>query len=200
MRFNSALMDVLSSKTRVKIISFLINHKATMSEREMASILKISHMSVNRAMRELADLNLVDFTTAGGAHFWKVNRDSYAFKVLSSLLKGASIIRPPIDDLKEAILRNLPQSLVKKVILYGSIAKNLEKSDSDIDIFILVKDAKAKERLEPSIEKLSDLCFKKYGNRLAPYILTEKEAQRKKSLKIMTEINKGIQIFPGKKG
>ena len=76
------------------------------------------------------------------------------------------------------------------------MAKGLEKINSDIDIFILVKNKQSKEMLETSIDKLSNICFEVYGNRLAPYILTEQEVRQKKNLKIISEIDKDIQIFP----
>ncbi len=199
MKFHISLLDVLNSKTKVKIIKFLLTHEASMSEREIASILKISHMSVNRTMRELADMNFVDFVTIGKAHIWKVNSKSYAFKVLSVLIKGVSIIKEPLEDLKNTLLRNLPKTLIRRAVLFGSVAKGLENTNSDIDVFILVKNKRSKEVLEFSIEKLSNICFEVYGNRLAPYILTEQEMKQKKNLRIISEVDKGIQIFPEKK-
>ena len=171
-----------------------------MSEREIASVLNVSHMSVNRTMRELGELNFVNFVTIGKAHLWRVNRKSYAFRVLSELFKGVSGIKGPLEDLKKILLNNLPKTLIKKVVLFGSIAKASERSNSDLDVFILVKDKLSKKKLEPQIEKLSNFCLEVYGNRLAPYILTEQETEQKKNLKIISEINKGIQIFPKKKG
>ena len=196
MRFNVSLLDVLNSKAKVKIIKFLLTHEASMSEREIASVLKISHMSVNRTMRELAEFNFVNFITVGKAHLWRVNRKSYAFKALSSLIKGISGIKNPIEDLKGMLLRNLPKTLIKRAVLFGSVAKGSEKVNSDIDVFILVKDKQSKKKLEPQIEKLSNLCFEVYGNRLSPYILTEREMKQKKDLKVISEIDKGIEIFP----
>jgi len=200
MKFHISLLDTLNSKVKVKIIKFLLTHEASMSEREIASILKISHMSINRTMRELANVNFVDFVTVGKAHLWKVNRKSYAFKMFSILIKDVSGIKEPIEELKDFLLKNIPKTLVKRIVLYGSVAKAMEKVDSDIDIFILVKNKQNKEMLEPSIEKISNLCFEIYGNRLAPYILTKKELYFKKGLKIISEIDKGIQIFPKTKG
>lgn len=199
MKFHISLLDVLNSKTKVKIIKFLLTHEASMSEREIASIVKVSHMSVNRTMRELADMNFVDFVTIGKAHIWKVNSKSYAFKVLSVLIKGVSIIKEPLEDLKNTLLRNLPKTLIRRAVLFGSVAKGLENTNSDIDVFILVKNKRSKEVLEFSIEKLSNICFEVYGNRLAPYILTEQEMKQKKNLRIISEVDKGIQIFPEKK-
>ena len=170
-----------------------------MSEREIASVLNVSHMSVNRTMRELAELNLVNFVTIGKAHLWRVNRKSYAFRFLSEMFKEVSDIKGLLEDLKKILLDNLPKTLIKKVVLFGSIAKGSESSNSDIDVFVLVKDNQCKKKLEPQIEKLSNVCLEAYGNRLAPYILTEQEMEHKKNLKIISEIKKGIQIFPKKK-
>jgi len=171
-----------------------------MSEREIASILKVSHMSVNRTMRELAELNFVNFVTIGKAHLWRVNHKSYAFRALSELIKGVSGIQEPIEELKKILLKNLPKTLIKRIVLFGSIAKGSERTNSDIDIFVLARDKQSKEKLEPSIEKLSNICFEMYGNRLAPYILTEQELKQKKKLKVISEIKEGIEIFSGKKG
>jgi predicted nucleotidyltransferase len=200
MKFHILPLDVLNSKTKVKIIKFLLTHEASMSEREIASVLKVSHMSVNRTMRELSDINFVDFVTIGKAHLWRINRKSYAFRVLSELIKGVSGIKEPIEDLKKILLKNLPKNLIKRAVLYGSIAEGSERANSDIDLFILVKGRQSKEKLETHIEKLSNVCFEIYGNRLAPYILTEQEMKQKKNLKVISEINKGLELFPKKKG
>lgn len=200
MKFHISPLDILNSKTKIKIIKFLLTHEASMSEREIASILKVSHMSINRTMRELAELNLVNFVTIGKAHLWKVNRKSYTFRVLSELIYGVSGIKEPLEDFKKILLKNLPKTLIKRMVLFGSVAEGMERANSDIDLFVLVKDEQSKEKLEPQVEKLSNVCFEIYGNRLAPYILTEDEMKRRKRLKIISEINKGLEIFPGKKG
>lgn len=200
MRFHISLLDVLNSKTKVKIVKFLLTHEAAMSEREIASILKVSHMSINRTMRELASVNFGNFVTIGKSHLWKVNHKSYAFKVLSNLIKDVSVIKEPIKDLEDTLLRRLPKALIRKVVLFGSVPKGMENTNSDIDIFILVRSVEDKKMLEPAIEKLSNLCFEVYGNRLAPYILTEQEMAKKVNLKIISEIEGGVKIFPETKG
>ena len=200
MKFHTSLLNSLNSKTKVKIIRFLLTYEASMSEREIASILKVSHMSVNRTMRELADMNFVNFVVVGKAHLWRVNRKSYAFKVLYKLIKEFLETKESLEDLKETLLKNLPKTLIKRVVLFGSLTKGSERPDSDIDIFIVVKNNQDKQKLEISLDKLSSICLKVYGNRLAPYVLTEKEVSQKKRLKIISKVNKGLQIFPRTKG
>ncbi len=199
MKFNTSLLDLLDSKTKLKIVKFLLTHEASMSEREIASILKVSHMSINRALRELSEVNFVNFVTIGKAHLWKVNRKGYAFKVLSKFIKGVSRIKKPLDDLKDMILTNVPKTLIKKAVLFGSVAKGEEKTDSDIDVFFLVKDSGDKEKLGSALEKLSNACLETYGNRLSPYLLTEQEAKKKARAKFLSEITKGVEIFPSQK-
>lgn len=199
MKFNASPIDILNSTIKLKIARFLLTHEASMSEREIASILKISHMSVNRTMRELSEVNFVNFLTIGKAHLWKVNHKSYAFKVLSEFIKGVSGIKDPLDDLKRLILANMPKNLIRRMVLFGSVAKGEEKTDSDIDIFLLVEDAKDKEKLELALEKLSNLCLEAYGNRLSPHVLTEQETKKKARQKFLSEINNGIEIFSTQK-
>jgi predicted nucleotidyltransferase len=167
-----------------------------MSEREIASIINVSHMSINRTMRELSDLNFVNFITVGKAHLWKVNCKSYAYRTLSEFIKEVSQIKNPLNDLITTLLKNLPKTMIERAVLFGSIVKGLEKTNSDIDVFFLVKTKERKEKLILLLDNLSNICLEAYGNRLSPYILTEREMKQKKSLKIISEINKGIQIFP----
>ncbi len=199
MKFNASLINILNSKTKLKISRFLLTHEASMSEREIASILKVSHMSINRTMRELSEVNFVNFVTIGKAHLWRVNRKGYAFKVLSKFFNGISRVKDPLDDLKDMLLTNLPKTLIKKIVLFGSVAKGEEKTGSDIDVFFLVKDSNDKEKLNFVLEKLSNICLETYGNRLSPYILTEQEAKKKSRQKFLSDINKGVEIFSTRK-
>jgi len=199
MKFNTTLFDLINSPTKLNIMRFLINHTAPMSEREIASVLNVSHMSVNRAMRELAEANFVDNTVVGRTHIWKVNRKSYVYGTLSKIIKTMNATLAPIEDLKQTLLKNLPIDMTKKIILFGSVSKRTEEPNSDIDLFILVKLQKYKEAIEPYIEKLALTCLDRYGNVLSPYVLTEKDMKQKKNLNLIRDIRSGIQLYPYKK-
>ena len=199
MKFHLSLSDLLKSEAKLRIIKFLLTHEAAMSEREIASVLNTSHMSINRTMQELADLNLVHYVVVGKAHLWKVNRNSFSYKMLNKFIKNAEGWIDPLAELKQIILRELPLRLIERVVIFGSISKNIEKPNSDIDVFILVKKSVGLEKIEDSIDKLSSECLEVFGNRLSPYILTEQQLKQKKSLEIISEVNKGIQIYPNGK-
>lgn len=195
MQFELSLDKVIGSKTKLKILNYLFGHTASMSENELARVIKISPMTINRLMKELRELNLVSMERVGNANVWSVNKESYAYIALSKLVGEISSVPKPLEHLKQALSSNIPKELVKKVILYGSVAQGKSKVNSDIDLFILVKSQKEAEELTPHLDKLSSLCLSLYGNRLAPYILTEAQLQEKKKLPLLKEIEKGIQVI-----
>src|SRR3972149_5058270 len=150
-----------------------------MSENELAKIIKVSHMTINRLMKELQTMNLVSMERIGNANVWTTNKESYAYIVFSKIIKDISLIPTPIKHLTETLSKNIPKRMVSKVVLFGSVATGKAKMNSDIDIFILVKSKKEVEKLSGHIDKLSNLCLKLYGNRLSPYVLTQEELRRK---------------------
>lgn len=170
-----------------------------MSEREIASVLNVSHMSVNRTMRELAEVNFVNNTVVGRTHIWIVNRKSYVYGTLSKIIRTMDTTLAPIEDLKKTLLQNLPVEMTKKIILFGSVSKSSEEPNSDIDLFILVKLQKHKDAIEPYIEKLALTCLVRYGNVLSPYVLTEIDMKQKKNLNLMRNIQSGMQLYPPEK-
>ena len=196
MRFSAELADLVYSRTKAKIVRFLLNHTAAMSEREMASVLKVSHMSINRTLQELAAVNFASFVTIGKAHVWSINRQSYAYRVLAKHFAGGRTGSDPMTDLKAMIAENIPWKLVRRGILFGSLARGEDTADSDIDVCFLVANKAAKEQLATTVEKLSGLCLEKYGNRLAPYILTATEAASKNRAALWSEIQAGVEIYP----
>lgn len=195
MRFNMSLDEVMSSKARLRILKHLINNEAPMSEGELAKVISVSHMTINRLMRDMSALNLVSMERIGNANVWTVNKESYAYKAISKAIKAISETPAPMEHLKKTILNNIPKRLVSKIILFGSVAEGKSMADSDIDLFILVKSKQETEKLSTHVDKLSNLCLKLYGNRLSPYILTRAELGEKMKLPLLREIERGIQIL-----
>jgi predicted nucleotidyltransferase len=196
MVFHKPILDILNSKTKQKVLLFLLKHEALMSEREIAAVSGVSHMSINRIMHELAQMNLVHILRAGRSHLWRVNRSSYVFQALSGIFQFSAGSQAPLEDLKNAILSNLPLSLIEKIILFGSIALGTEQFNSDIDLFVQVKYEDDKQQVERAAEKLASLCLERYGNILAPYVLSKEELDEKVRLPLIDSIKKGIILYP----
>jgi len=196
MIFHSPILSILNSKTKQRLIGFLLRHEALMSEREISSVSDVSHMSVNRIMRELAEMNFIYSQRVGKSNLWRVNRKSYVFHILAGDFSTLLDPEAPLEDLKNTILENLPLSLLVQVSLFGSIASKTEKFNSDIDLFIQVTNGDDKRQVELATEKLAALCLEKFGNVLSPYILTKKELKARSDLKLISNIQKGIVLYP----
>lgn len=199
MMFSISILDLINSEAKQKVIRFLLTHDASMSEREIASVAGVSHMSVNRILQDLSSVNLVHYNVVGKAHVWKINAQSYIYRMLKSIVQDVEVLPDPLSELKRVIRDGLPKNLVKQAILFGSIIRKEEKPDSDIDLFLLVANADDKKRLEEAVEALSITCLEVFGNRLAPYIMTEREYQQKKDLKIKDAVERGILVYPDNK-
>jgi predicted nucleotidyltransferase len=199
MRFNTYLLLAIDSKTKLDLLSQLINHPAPMSERELASMIGASHMTTNRIMKELQALNLVDLERIGKSNHWQINKKSYAFLALAQTINQLASLPLPLEHLKKTILKGLPLQLTKAIILFGSVAEKTETATSDIDLFILMENKASKKALLPFLDKLGQTCLTLYGNSLSPYVMTEKELQKKAKLPILNKISKGIRLSPKEK-
>lgn len=59
--------------------------------------------------------------------------------------------------------------------MFGSFATGVARPDSDIDILVICSEKKTAKTLNDELEKVEDLVVKKFGNKLAPIIIREKE-------------------------
>ena len=82
---------------------------------------------------------------------------------------------------------------VELIVLFGSILKGMERSDSDIDIFILCKGEPSK--LEDKLKDLTSISQNKFGNSLSLMIKHKRELQELKTRSIYGEIKSGDIIF-----
>ncbi|MFC1617460.1 nucleotidyltransferase domain-containing protein [Candidatus Margulisiibacteriota bacterium] len=195
MKFDFSVQDIIHSEKKMEVINFLLANEAKMSEREIASVVKVSHMTVNRIMQDLSEINFVNFITVGKAHLWQINKKSFSYQVFIKLNKEIKNIDFS-QHLKENIVKTLLMKNISKITLFGSIVSGSNEPDSDIDLFILVKNSRDKAKLEKYIDRLSIICLEEYGNRLSPYVISERELKQKEGLAIIKEVSKGMQLYP----
>jgi predicted nucleotidyltransferase len=196
MDFHSSPLAFFISPVRLKIVKFLLKNETLMSEREISRILSVSHMSVNRTMRELWAMNLVTPRRAGTSFLWKTNRQSYAFDVFSKALDPLIGMPAPIEELKAIIRKSLPLPEIEKIVLFGSVARQKERPGSDIDLFVLVKGEAEKAIVDQAIDRLVISCLEKFGHPLSPYLRTRAEIAARRPLKLDQDIGAGIVLHP----
>lgn len=187
--------DLVNSKVKMKLLRHLMDARFEMSSSDLAKFAGLPVMTVNRVMKEYFAANLLHVARTGNTNIWRVNRESYAFKVLDRVYRALSGLGRPVEELKYVIKETLSVKYIKEAVLFGSAAKGSSTAESDIDLFVLVDARENMDKAEELTQKLQEKISKLYGNPLRLYMLTGAEYAVKKGLPIVKEAQKGIKLI-----
>lgn len=130
--------------------------KREMHQRELAKELETSLTRIQSVLKDLRDINAVDYKESGKNHvyFIKKNLVSKSLILNSENYKLIKLLRKHI--FLEPIFRELiAKSNNSMILLFGSYAKGTEKNDSDIDIYIDTMNQNVKELTQNIYSTLS---------------------------------------------
>ena len=130
--------------------------KKDMHQREIAKVLKTSLTRIQSVLKELRDINAVDYNEVGKNHIYFIKKNL----VSKSLILNAENYKLIKLLRKRAILEPIFKEIIKKspktmIILFGSYAKGLENKNSDIDVYIDSTNPKLKEEIQGIYHNLS---------------------------------------------
>ncbi len=137
----------------MEILSYLFNNDAHIRGIEKA--IKMPHATILRKLAKLEKENIVDFKIVGKNKQYFIKRNLKARKMLE-IMENYKLLRlfqkhPNLEPLFEDIITKC-SSLI---IVFGSYAKGIPKSESDIDIYVETEDSAVKKRIEEINSKLS---------------------------------------------
>lgn len=193
MILNQNIIGHLSSQAKFKALKYILNPGFRMTGRELGRICGVSHTMADKMLKEFELINLVYGFRAGRSVIWQVNTKSFVYNAAKELYENKNDFIP-VEYLKDMLLKELPADITKQAVLFGSVAKAAEKTSSDIDLFVLVKGNKEKEKMERMLEGISEKCVDLFGNVLGFYLLTEKELSEREDLAVIKEIHRGIKL------
>ncbi|MBU4077849.1 MAG: nucleotidyltransferase domain-containing protein [Euryarchaeota archaeon] len=192
MKFHNILDEILGNKTKVRLLrAFFMYPEKGFTESELERIAGIPQASVHRNVKSLLDNGLLDRKRIGKANLFSLNKEHVLYPLLNS---NFGLERNVIAELKTMIsdaVKNLAE--VELVVLFGSIVKGMERSDSDVDIFIVCKGETSK--LEDKLKDLTNISQNKFGNPISLMIKHKRELQDLKTRSIFSEIKNGEIIF-----
>jgi predicted nucleotidyltransferase len=126
------LKVLFGSEARVKILAlFMLNPSVDFYLREIAKRTGLPVRAVERTVKGLVDIGLLQREHRGNSVYFSVNRE---FPILAEL---KAIILKTIglgDRLREVLSE---EEGVKAAFIYGSYANNQEDLESDIDLFVV---------------------------------------------------------------
>ena len=195
MMFRNFAENLLGSRVKIKILMYMLSENAPTSERELARILDVSHMAVNKSMKQFYDLNLVSPLKIGNVISWKFNENSYAYEQIAHRSLKTMADNSPLSDLRTIFMKKFSNSGLREARIFGSVAERKEEPESDIDLLIITKNEKHKSQIKKITIELSQLCTERYGNILSPYIITEEEAKKSANKKIIESARMGFSVI-----
>lgn len=178
MRFHEIPERLLGSSTAVRVLRVLVRFpQREMTGRELAREAGAPHPRALERLNEFEDEGLVSRRFAGRAHLWRLERDHALVAPLTALFQVDDRVRQELRSTLERGIGRIPG--VTEARLFGSVARGDEDPDSDIDIFLLVKDRASKDAARREMEGLRGEVRSRFGNWVSPIILTEAELRRR---------------------
>lgn len=195
MKFHFIAEDILSSRGKIKTLKMLLRYPAkSFSGRELARLLDLSPSCVLSALELFRRYGLAHKTKTGKTSLWRLNKSHLLARKLSALAG--------LDEKFRRFLRQKIKSAFakeKKVVqaaVFGSVAKGEEKPESDIDLFVLIKENKHKKAAETIVDKLNETMIPQLGNAISSIIYSSGELRNKKNSELIKHIEKeGLSIF-----
>ncbi len=144
-----------SKNMKMEIILNILT-KSENHARGIAQDLNTTHTTILRKVQELLKENVLDFKKQGKNKivFLKKTVAAQQYIYMAEHYKTDKILRT-YPGLGIAVKEILKVTSAPLIILFGSYAKELAKSDSDIDLFIETKDRALQEKVKHINQKMS---------------------------------------------
>jgi predicted nucleotidyltransferase len=123
---------LFSSSARVKILTlFLLSPENRFYQREIEGLTGLPIRAVQREVKKLEALGLLQRTVDGNRVYYQVDREFFLFPEL----KGMILKTTGLGSLLREKLQN--EARIRIAFIYGSYAADQETTTSDIDLFVI---------------------------------------------------------------
>jgi predicted nucleotidyltransferase len=146
------LDDVLTTRAKTRILRLLATEALPLSGREIGRRLNMVQSQVSTVIRQLVAAGVVEArATPPAVQYMFTQRDEPTVQALRDLfVREQSRTEAVLDALREGV----PGLL--SVILFGSAARRTPRSDSDVDLLLVVahESAEMHQRIEEALSRL----------------------------------------------
>jgi len=194
MKLSNTLEEVFSSKVKIAIIKHLCSHpEKKFTGREIARLVNVSSSRASEVLELFRKNGVANRIKIGNAFAWTINQESILVEEISGLINLNERI---YEDMKSEILEAFnKEERVVKIILYRSVSKRKRKKDSQINIYIIVKNKKDKEIAGKMVHKINNYLLPRYGNVIYELIYSEREWKLKGNDKMIKKIESEGEVI-----
>lgn len=163
----SSLEQVLGTKSKVAVLRSLFHSKLGHSGGAIARQTGVALFAVQKTLASLEGIGLVDVERGPVENRYRLNAQHYLVAHgLRALFEGER-------HMPRALARELGDLLESKVIaagLFGSFARGTARAGSDIDLFVVVKTLKDREKVSRILSDAQPDLTRRYGWPMQPVI------------------------------
>ena len=165
--------ELLGSKTKVRILRLLCAHpEREFSLRELSLAVGQSLGSVYPAVKQLLDARIVLTRRVGHSRTVRISPSHPLHGALVTLFRqeGSALVR-----VAQAFADALPRRGVEAVVLFGSVARGQPSARSDVDVLVVVDDA----RRAGAVRKVAASLLDRFDANVSPLVLPAREVARR---------------------
>jgi len=185
------LEKIIGKKSKIKILRLFINNDREYYLDEIAKSTGMSCGTIYPSLNELLETRIITQRKVGRSPLYTINKNHILFHKIKELIDTE---KKGLPNIAEEFASSLPKDNITAIVLFGSVAREKFTEKSDIDILVVSKNEKVKEKIGGLVDKLLDI----YDVNVVPIFLTEKEIQER--IKrfdnfIITVINEGRLLY-----
>lgn len=180
------LNDLMGNSTRVNILRALFRYPGEFTGRHIARLCHLPQANVQKQLDVLIAHHILTFKQAGPSRVFSLNTEHILYSALMDLFDREQKMLMGIEArIKKSIDENL--QLRNKVVYastFGSIATGQSTQESDLDLFVVIRDNYQSGDLSDWMVNTSSQIITASGINIHPFIVQEKELPKlRKSLR-----------------
>jgi predicted nucleotidyltransferase len=176
MRLHHPLDDVLPSKARLGVLRILTRHpQKEFTGRELSRLARISLAQTQEALGSLQLAGLVHRKTAGRSHQWQIEGENILFGPMRELFRFEGRM---LERVRNEIAASLSRSPVISARIYGSVAHGQDRPDSDLDLFVEVRDESSRAKVLEHLGSLALQLSQRFGLKLSYLVVATARRSR----------------------
>ena len=194
MKFHQTLDNILGKQSKLKVLRVLADSQVELSGREIARSSKLAQRIVHASLLSLFKSGLVLLRKSGKSKLYKLNPHNIIIK--EAILPLFNLEKSLLQRIVKMIKKSLPKIL--SVMLFGSVAENRERENSDLDLLLVLPEAASLSACEENIDQLNFEVARMFGNGLSPICLKKSDFIKRYKTKdalIRSIAEKGIILY-----
>jgi predicted nucleotidyltransferase len=190
MKDRNLLTEILSSKVRAELFRLLFDsHAPELHMREMERQSGLAIGTIQQDLKKLSALDLILSNRDGNRLYYRANPNHPLFNEIKNLVVKTTGAIPLLTNAFHS--KEVVEQDISIAFIFGSIARNEEKSASDIDLMIIGNIGLRK------ISHLLSGMSERLGREINPHVLTPRDFKKKLSTQdhFLTQVLKTKKLF-----